>query len=56
MNLDPQTRALILRTAAIVVGLGWLGVEATKGSWLWATVAGFLVVLVIVDFMASGRE
>jgi hypothetical protein len=56
MNLEPQTRALILRTAAVVVGLGWLGIEATRGSWFMATAAGLVVVLGIVDFMASGRE
>ncbi len=56
MNLDAKTRGVILRTAAIVVGLGWLGIEATRGSWIWAGVAGFLVMLGIADFMASNRE
>ncbi len=56
MQLDAKTRGLILRTAAIVLGLGWLGFEITQGRWILAPFAGLLVMLGIADFMASNRE
>jgi len=56
MKLDAKTRGLILRTAAIVLGLSWLGFEINQGRWILAPLAGLLVMLGIADFMASSRE
>ena len=52
MKLDAKTRGLCC-TAAVVLGLGWLGFELTQGRWILAPFAGLLIMLGLADFMAS---